>query len=136
VSLRLELFTDSLAASLDFYGRVLRFEKEAERAGGYTPLARGSARIALNLLSDLSESHPLRPGGRERPGLGVEIVLEVDAVETMYQHVVSERWPRSAELTRQPWGLTDFRVLDPDGYYWRVTSRAWAPSGDRPGPVA
>jgi hypothetical protein len=56
VSLRLELFTDSLSASLDFYGRVLGFEKEAEH-GGYTPLARGSARIALNLLSDLSESH-------------------------------------------------------------------------------
>lgn len=40
-----------------------------------------------------------------------------------YQRVRSEGWPRSAELRRQPWGLTDFRLLDPDGYYWRVTSR-------------
>jgi hypothetical protein len=46
-----------------------------------------------------------------------------DDVEAMYRHVVKESWPRAAELTRRPWGLTDFRVMDPDGYYWRVTSR-------------
>jgi catechol 2,3-dioxygenase-like lactoylglutathione lyase family enzyme len=86
VSLRLELFTDSLSASLDFYGRVLGFEKEAEHGGGYTPHARGSARIALNLLSDLSESHPLRPVGRERPGLRVEMPVLIRP-ETTSDHV-------------------------------------------------
>lgn len=30
---------------------------------------------------------------------------------------------RSAELTRHPWGLTDFRETDPNGYKRRVTSR-------------
>lgn len=122
-TLRLELFTGDLRASLDFYVRVLRFEREADRPGGYTPLTKGSVRIALNLRSDLDAGHPIRPTAHERPGLGVEIVLEVDDVEGMYQHVVSEEWPRAAELKRQPWELTDFRVLDPDGYYWRVTSR-------------
>ena len=113
-SLRLELFVRELGPSIEFYVRVLGFEQEAERPGGYTPLARGSARIALNLHSDLEASHPIR---------GVELVLEVDDVEAMYRHEVSERWPRAAELERQPWGLTDFRLVDPDGYYWRVTSR-------------
>jgi lactoylglutathione lyase len=123
-TLRLELFVAALPASLDFYQRVLGFEGEAERPGGYTPLAKGSVRIALNLRADLGENHPIRPAAHERLGQGVEIVLEVDDVEAMYRHVIAERWPRSAELTRQPWGLTDFRVVDPDGYYWRVTSRA------------
>jgi uncharacterized glyoxalase superfamily protein PhnB len=122
-TLRLELFTGDLRASLEFYGRVLGFEKEAERPDGYTPLAKGSVRIALNLRSDLHEDHPIRLAAHERPGRGVEIVLEVDDIEAMYQHVVSEKWRRSAELRRQPWELTDFRVLDPDGYYWRITSR-------------
>jgi hypothetical protein len=45
-TLRLELFTSDLPASLDFLGRVLGFDKEAERPGGYTPLAKGSVRIA------------------------------------------------------------------------------------------
>jgi len=111
------------ATSLDFYGRVLGFDKEAERPGGYTPLAKGSVRIALNLRSDLDENHPIRAAAHERAGRGVEIVLEVGDIEATSQHVVSEKWPRSAELRRQPWGLTDFRVSDPDGYYWRVTSR-------------
>jgi lactoylglutathione lyase len=122
--LRLELFVSDLRASLEFYGRVLGFEKEAERPGGYTPLARGTARLALNLRGDLDDDHPIRLAARDRPGRGVEIVLEVDDVEAMYRHVVAERWRRSAELRPQPWGLTDFRLVDPDGYYWRVTSRA------------
>ena len=122
-TLRIELFIGDVPASLDFYGRVLGFEKEAERPGDYTPLAKGSVRIALNLRSELDEDHPIRLAAHERPGRGVEIVLEMDDIEAMYRHVVSENWPRSAESMRQPWGLTDFRLLDPDGYYWRVTSR-------------
>jgi lactoylglutathione lyase len=122
-TLRLELFTDDVPASLDFYQRVLLFEKETERPGGYTPLTKGAVRIAVNRHSDLDKGHPIRRAAHERPGQGVEIVLEVDDIMAMYEHVVSEKWPRSAELRHQPWGLTDFRVLDPDGYYWRVTSR-------------
>ena len=46
-ALRLELFVADLAASLDFYCRVLGFTREPERSGGYTPLRRGSVRLAL-----------------------------------------------------------------------------------------
>jgi lactoylglutathione lyase len=123
VTLRLELFVDDLPISLDFYVRVLGFVKAAERPGGYTPLARDAVHLALNLRADLPDGHPIQRAARERPGQGVEIVLEVDDIEATYQHVVSEKWPRSAELMPRPWGLTDFRLLDPDGYYWRVTSR-------------
>jgi lactoylglutathione lyase len=123
VTLRLELFVGDLPRSLDFYLRVLDFERAAERPGGYTPLVRGSVRLALNHHSELGADHPIRWDGDARPGRGVEIVLEVDDVEAVYRHVVSENWPRSAELTRRPWGLMDFRVVDPDGYYWRITSR-------------
>ena len=41
-SLCLELFVRELGPSIEFYVRVLGFEREAERPGGYTPLARGS----------------------------------------------------------------------------------------------
>ena len=33
-------------------------------------------------------------------------------------------WPIEEDIMRRPWGLQDFRVLDPDGYYLRFTSRA------------
>jgi folate-dependent phosphoribosylglycinamide formyltransferase PurN/uncharacterized glyoxalase superfamily protein PhnB len=123
-TLRLELFVVDLPASLDFYRRVLGFEPGPRQTGGYTPLAKGSVRIALNPRSDLADDHPLRMAAGERPGLGVEIVLEVEDIVAMHQRVVSQSWPLSGELSRQPWGLTDFRVADPDGYYWRVTSRS------------
>jgi uncharacterized glyoxalase superfamily protein PhnB len=123
-TLRLELFVESLQTSLDFYVRVLGFEALPERPGGYTPLANGAVQLALNRRADLDENHPLCLTEQERPGRGVEIVLEVDDVEKTYAHVTAQGWPRSAELLRRPWGLTDFRVTDPDGYYWRVTSRS------------
>ena len=59
----------------------------------------------------------------ERLGRGIELVLEVNDIKAMYQRMRSANWPLSAELQHQPWGLTDFRVLDPDGYYWRITTR-------------
>lgn len=122
-TLRLELFVDDLPRALDFYRRVLRFEHFAPATDGYTPLVNGEVRLALNLRADLPRDHPIQREAHERRGGGVEIVLEVDDVQAMYRHVVAQEWSRSAELMRRPWGLTDFRVTDPDGYYWRVTSR-------------
>ncbi len=57
-------------------------------------------------------------------GLGVEIVLEVDDVQAAYERVQSCGHPIEEPLQKQNWGLTDFRIVDPDGYYLRVTSRA------------
>lgn len=32
-------------------------------------------------------------------------------------------WQLAEDITTRSWGLRDFRLLDPDGYYWRVTTR-------------
>jgi lactoylglutathione lyase len=95
---------DDLPASLDFYRR-------------------DALVVALNRRAELPDDHPIQRRPGERLGGGVEIVLEVDDIDAMYRHVVAQGSPRSAELMRRRWGLTDFRVTDPDGYYWRVTSR-------------
>ena len=121
---RLELFVDDLAPAVDFYCRVLGFRKLAQPPGGYTPLERDAVRLALNLRAELPADHPIQRGAHERVGGGVELVLEVDDIDARHRHVVGQGWPLSAPLTRRPWRLTDFRVTDPDGYYWRVTSRA------------
>jgi hypothetical protein len=54
-------------------------------------------------------------------GYGVEIVIMVEDVEDYYEKVkgfanVVE------ELVMQPWGLKDFRCVDPFGYYLRITT--------------
>jgi len=123
MTVRLELFVDDLPASLDFYSRVLGFEIGKGEADGYTALTNGEVRLGLNLRANLPDDHPVQSVANERLGRGVEFVLEVDDIEGMYKQVMAQDWPLADKLRRQPWGLTDFRLLDPDGYYLRITSR-------------
>jgi uncharacterized glyoxalase superfamily protein PhnB len=54
----------------------------------------------------------------------VELVLEVDDVAGERALVAAAGWPLEQDLQDRAWGLTDFRVVDPAGYYLRITSRA------------
>ena len=123
ITFRFELFVDNLPASIDFYQRVLGFTVGAQHSDKFTPITNGDVRIGLNLRSALRADHPIQAVEGERLGRGIEIVLEVDDVTALYEHVLSEHWPLAAELRQRPWGLTDFRVVDPSGYYLRITSR-------------
>lgn len=53
----------------------------------------------------------------------MEIVLELDDRDELRElyHRCQARGVVVAALREQPWGLEDFRVVDPDGYYLRVT---------------
>ena len=62
------------------------------------------------------------PTARTVPA-GVEIVLEVDDVAAAHDRVLAAGYPVEEDLRRRPWGLTDFRLHDPAGYYLRITSR-------------
>jgi lactoylglutathione lyase len=66
---------------------------------------------------------PGAPAAR-RPGVGTETVLEVDDLADERSRVMAAGWPLEEDLQVRPWGLTDFRILDPAGYYLRISSRA------------
>jgi len=121
IGLRLELFITDLEMSLDFYQRVLNFAIKEQEADGYTSLVNGPVMISLNKLEQLPPDHPGYIANEERPGRAVEVVLEVKDVEAMYRHVLAQKWPVPSGLQCQPWGLVDFRVTDPDGFYLRIT---------------
>jgi predicted enzyme related to lactoylglutathione lyase len=121
--LRIELFVADVARSAAFYERVLGFVREQD-GGDYVALRRGDARIGIGALSDLAAHHHLRrPHGDAPNGLGVEIVIEVDDVDAAFGAVSSSGQPVLSPLRERPWGLRDFRIVDPDGYYLRITSR-------------
>lgn len=40
-----------------------------------------------------------------------------------YARVDAADWPIAAALRKRSWGLTDFRLHDPNGYFLRVTGR-------------
>ncbi|MGM5056103.1 VOC family protein [Rhizobium sp. 814_E9_N1_1] len=122
MQLSLELFVESPEESLDFYRRVLGFQIQGSARTEFTMLKNGDAVIAINSRSVLSTDHPLRIDAGQRAGLGVEIVLKVADVEDAYRAAKESCWPVS-DLALQTWGLRDFRLVDPDGYYVRVTGR-------------
>lgn len=123
VGLRVELFVTDLPQSVAFYTQILGFYAQGQADDGYTAVTSGRVIIGLNKLANLPDDHPVQAQGGERLGRGVELVLEVSDIEVTYEQVKATKWPIASLLQQRPWGLTDFRVIDPDGYYWRITSR-------------
>jgi lactoylglutathione lyase len=121
MTLRFEIFPDDLDATVDFYTRVLRFRLAADQRdepGAYVSLQRGSVRVgaARRVVPDARAAR--------LPPAGVELVLEVDDVVAERDQIIAAGWPLAEDLRDRPWGLKDFRVLDPAGYYLRITDRA------------
>ena len=125
--LRVELFPSDLDPTVDFYTRVLGFalvRDEHRTDVPYLAMQRGDVRIGAALRSSTDDP------SKRRPPTGVEIVLEVDDLKSLHDHVVATGWPLTEGLQARPWGLRDFRLLDPSGYYLRLTEhQAHAPAG-------
>jgi lactoylglutathione lyase len=118
--LRVELFPADLDIFADFYVRVLGFAIADDRRQhdvSYIAVQRGNVRIGA-----LRAWHAVDPADRGVPS-GAELVLEVDDVVAERDRVVAAGWPLASDLALQPWGLSDFRLFDPDGYYLRITKR-------------
>ena len=120
-TLRLEIFPADLNATVRFYVDLLGFTLVTDRRGDeqpYLALERDGVRIGASA----------RPGegspAQRRPPTGVEIVLEVDYLHAERDRIRHAGWPIEEDIVRRPWGLQDFRVTDPDGYYLRITHRA------------
>lgn len=127
VGLRFELFVQDVEASVRFYGATLGLEPPATWSpDGYVPLSAGAVTIGVQHLANLPAGHHFSPDRLAGPrGVGLEIVIEVDDVDLAHAHAA----PRAARcggraepVADQPWGLRDFRLVDPDGYYLRITS--------------
>jgi lactoylglutathione lyase len=131
----MELFVDDLDETVAFYSELLGFGID-RRTDEYASLSRGQVVLGLGLTANLSEHDNSGPGPAWRrldqaKGAGVEIVLElddVDEVSALYEHCRS-RVPNIEPLRLRSWGLHDFRLFDPDGYYVRVTHSASAGRG-------
>ena len=120
---RLELFVWDLEKALGFYHEVLGLDLAARKEHAATV----SVIYSKSLLTEdsrLKEDHYFdRPSLAGRRGVGVEMVVEVNDVHAMYDRVQTAGYEIYEPLKEQSWGSTDFRVVDPDGYYLRITSK-------------
>ena len=107
MGLRLELFVEDMGESVSFYRRVLGFEVVREERGDYASLRSGDIMLGIGPIAKLPETG----GYFTRCSAAHRRVL--DSGHTVFE-----------PPQQRPWGLWDFRIVDPDGYYLRVTSRA------------
>jgi predicted enzyme related to lactoylglutathione lyase len=119
MNLRIEIFPKDLDSFFDFYTNVLRFSVDRDERDFLTPYVsvhRDAVRIgAVPSWVQASSDHRIPP-------TGIEIVLEVDDLDTERDAIVSLGWPLETDIEVRPWGLRDFRIRDPDGYYLRFTT--------------
>lgn len=126
MSVRFELFVQDMDQAITFYTQILGFQVH-RREVAYASLRNGHVVLGLGPINKLPHEHGgyfTRSKLGAARGLGVEIVLEVEDVHVMYERAQSRGYPIEEPLQKRPWGLTDFRLVDPDGYYLRITSRA------------
>lgn len=121
MTLRFEIFPADLDATVDFYRGVLGFElvrDERAAPSAYVALERGQVRVGA------ARRPPVPDVQARRPPTGVELVLEVDDVDAEAGRVRAAGWPLDEDVQERPWGLRDFRVVDPGGHLLRLTSRS------------
>ncbi len=124
-SVLLELHIPDFNKAKEFYSNLgfkVVWERKPEGKKGYLVIKRGD-----NILC-------FWPGNEEvwnqeyfykfpkdtKRGYGVEIVILVDDIEILYKQV--EKFAKVVEeLKIKPWGLRDFRIEDPFGYYLRFS---------------
>jgi catechol 2,3-dioxygenase-like lactoylglutathione lyase family enzyme len=136
-----QLYVLDVRASAGFYVRGLGFRVDyARRRDGrpvdpfwetfeaqldleYVSLRNGRMLLGLAPWTALPESSHLRRGPAELRGVGMEIVIEIDDVYAAERRIVDAGFTVESPARRRPWGTTDLRVIDPDGYYIRLTAR-------------
>lgn len=127
LGLRFELFVDDVEASVRFYGATLRLVPPQNWSpDGYVPLQAGAVTVGIQSHTKLPAEHHFSPAHLAGPrGVGLEIVIEVDDIDRAYALAKPEAERHGGQiepLGERPWGAKDFRLVDPDGYYVRVTS--------------
>jgi len=120
-TVHLELFVKDLQKSVDFYQTAIQLELSSQNE---TSALLKSKNLNLLLTKEevLSPHHYFAGIDHTRKGVGVEIIIVVEDVRGAYRRIRERNIAVESELKEQPWGMTDFRVIDPDGYYLRITS--------------
>lgn len=123
MTLRFELHVSKPERSIEFYTKILGFS--LIRAGeDYSELRRDAVTIGIGTAEGLEEENYFWPEiETNKKGVGVEIVFEVDDIRRFYEEVKATGYPIREDIGYRSHGLTDFRLVDPDGYYLRPTSR-------------
>ena len=124
--LQLELHVEDFAPIKKFYGDLgfkVRWERPPEDFKGYLVIElEGNTLCFWAGNQHVFEQPHFKQFPKDTPrGYGVEIVIMLSDVKSYYEKYMSVA-NVVEPLVQQPWGLLDFRAVDPAGYYLRFTS--------------
>lgn len=120
----IEIRVSNFEESLGWFKHVLGFDVTARPAEAYAELSRGevSLHIAADHPSPQTSDQPDLPPPGQRGG-GVEIVLLVENVETLYHQAQRAAADIVRPLAEHPWHMRQFCVRHPDGYLLRLAQK-------------
>ena len=139
--LQIELHVPDFDTVLDFYGK-LGFTKVWHRSektnADYLVMERDHVVLCFWPGNDTvyEQSYFKQFPKDTKRGYGVELVIPVEDIDAYYKEV-KQFAKIVGKFVKRPWGLKDFRIEDPFGYYLRFTERhditdpSWAvPDGE------
>lgn len=123
----LELHVPDCEKVKEYYGKLgfeVVWERRPEGFKGYLILKMGNNILCFWAGNEhvYEQTYFKKFSKKTKRGYGVEIVIMVDDVKKYYSKVKGFA-NVIAKLVLQPWGLEDFRVENPFGYYLRITTK-------------
>jgi hypothetical protein len=116
---KFELATSNVSRDVAFYS-ALGFKVVARTSYGYVTLKSGPVVIALD-PSEIRPDDPASLSKLRQPPIGVEIVLYTRQNLKEMHARLSGLGMKPGPIRLQPWGVSDFRLTDPGGYYIRIS---------------
>ena len=117
-----ELCVRDIQKNIDFFTEALGFFCERQE-DDFATLRHEDASLHLNTESNYKEGHHFfEKIDQQNNGIGVEIGICVDGLDTVYEKVRSHSMARSVtQIETRSWGARDFRLITVDNYYLRIT---------------
>lgn len=124
-SIQIELHVPDFELVKEFYGKLgfeVVWERKPEEKKGYLVIKRDNNILCFwpgNEYVEKQSYFQNFPSDTKR-GYAVEIVIMTKDIDGLYRK--AESFCKIVdELQKQPWGLKDFRIEDPFGFYLRFT---------------
>ena len=124
--LQLELHVDDFEPIKDYYSKLgfgIVWERKPEESKGYLVMDFEGNTLCFWGGNEhiYNQPHFAQFPDNTPRGYGVEVVVMIDSIGDFYDSV--KDFANVVEpLIEQPWGLWDFRAVDPAGYYLRFTT--------------
>ena len=119
-----ELYVEDTRYYMRIFEGALGFEVVRDE-GDWVQLRSSHGTIILNRFDDPDPGHPFEHYREAtRRGVGVEIGIVCDRIEDKWEKARRIDGCTVTDIVTQEWGMTDFRILTPHGYYLRVTTPA------------